>query len=1250
MKKTIKKRIGALLLSAVMFSGLVPSGFFGLTTIKVAAATMQSSYTAVSYKNNPAGESVTYTDILDISTLPEDNLTYTSIGTVTAPIEHNNNVSRTISTSDNVYWVNGDIGQIIVDPGVNTTLILDDAIVSSTYRTFRYEHNYSTGGGIEPAPLFLHPGATVTLVVLDGTDNTFICESYSTQDNRARNGIAVPPTANLIIQGQSGSSGTLTALSGAYGAGIGGASNHPSGNITIEGGVVTARARQRSDAFPSNPWPVGSSNGAGIGGGGTNSGNMPTNNATANIIIRGAANVTATSEGRGAGIGSGGSNQGIFANSGLTIDISGNAIVNATSGRGGAGIGGGGAGRATNPGTGNGTSVAAINISGNANVTAHSLISLVTTGASGNDAALGSHGAGIGGGGNIDRPAGNGGTITISGNAIVDAYAEGNGAGIGGGGGSQSTIAGASGNIIINSNTTVTATSDGNGAAIGGGGTGSTIGTAGAVNLITISGNPIIKATATLADSLDLGVGINGNGDFGIVSGLIKLEHGNVYAEKTSTVKNALDDTIYMMQFPNTTAGTPSQYQAYSPSSSASYPYNATSDSNGESYLWLAAGNQLIICLDEDDDAFLRSQLVFLTASTNEVALPIIPYYAPIDHYGYTLDWTSGNPMIEIAWDESSPLAPLTVYYEKTSAPLKLVAYDKDTGAPLEDSSGDPIVLEIADLLPVYVSYNYFNDVDALTTLVLAEFGTDYALSPLTSVMATVEILPLAAGSNEVKVLYTPMQAGKIKVEIRLGGISGDILMDYFIPASVDQPVVLDVTDTPDLTALGYELDESASVLHADAGETIKLIYNDTRFETTIRNNLDTSEAIVEKSLPGSTKLLTPPFKAGYYATQYSLTASPGTKLTIPDGGVTVNVATDITFYYEAIPTALTFFTTTIMTDIGGDVTITNVTRSGTTASLNPPHRNGYIVTGYSIHGDAANTNVPIANMPATGVPALLDTTVTFHYTVAPTSGGNGGNGGGGNTIIVRPLPEGNSNNGGNIVIDSTNVGSVTAGKSGATVHHLRTGKSTFLPEGVVFTLDEATPLGYRLIDLPHIDVNRGDWYFDSVAYAYLNGVMYATHTEPMKFSPNMSTSRAMIVTILYNLAGKPAAPACTFDDIPANTWYTNAVAWAQANNIVAGTGHNNFSPDAPVSRQDLSLILTRYANYAGLVLPETRESNVFADADATYAYAADAVDTLYKADVIGGKPGNIFDPRGNATRAEVTTMLHQFVQVTAHK
>jgi hypothetical protein len=162
--------------------------------------------------------------------------------------------------------------------------------------------------------------------------------------------------------------------------------------------------------------------------------------------------------------------------------------------------------------------------------------------------------------------------------------------------------------------------------------------------------------------------------------------------------------------------------------------------------------------------------------------------------------------------------------------------------------------------------------------------------------------------------------------------------------------------------------------------------------------------------------------------------------------------------------------------------------------------------------------------------------------------------------------------------------------------------------------------------------------------FAYSHGMILGTAAD--KFSPNTNTTRGMIVTILHRMMGSPAAgDADPFSDVAADRYYTDAVKWAAANKIIGGYD-GKFNPDGSITRQDLAVILTRYAEYKGLKLPAIRVYAAFSDDKDVSDYARTAIEALYKAEIMGGKPGNLLDPKGPATRAELAALLHRFLIV----
>jgi hypothetical protein len=177
----------------------------------------------------------------------------------------------------------------------------------------------------------------------------------------------------------------------------------------------------------------------------------------------------------------------------------------------------------------------------------------------------------------------------------------------------------------------------------------------------------------------------------------------------------------------------------------------------------------------------------------------------------------------------------------------------------------------------------------------------------------------------------------------------------------------------------------------------------------------------------------------------------------------------------------------------------------------------------------------------------------------------------------------------------------------------------------------------------PFSDVNENDWYHDSIGFAHQNGLF--AETSPANFDPKGTMTRGALVTVLWQLAGSPPAVRETdLTDVKADAWYSGAVSWAAMSRIVSGTGGNQFSPDAEITRQDLAVILMNYLRYSGKQLVNKRTYSEFADSGNIAGYAKASVEVLYEAGVVGGKPNGIFDPKGNATRAEIAAMLQRFI------
>lgn len=179
---------------------------------------------------------------------------------------------------------------------------------------------------------------------------------------------------------------------------------------------------------------------------------------------------------------------------------------------------------------------------------------------------------------------------------------------------------------------------------------------------------------------------------------------------------------------------------------------------------------------------------------------------------------------------------------------------------------------------------------------------------------------------------------------------------------------------------------------------------------------------------------------------------------------------------------------------------------------------------------------------------------------------------------------------------------------------------------------------------LPFADIPSGSWYYDDVAYVYDTGLM--TGLTATTFGPNLSTTRGMIVTILWRMENEPAAKhGCPFADVRRGSYYEQAIAWASENGIVTGFDASTFAPDRAITREQLAAILFRFAAYRGMDAVTLRENlSSFQDQAAISAYAVSALNWAVGEGLMQGT-GDKLEPTGNATRAQVAAMLRRFIQ-----
>lgn len=235
-------------------------------------------------------------------------------------------------------------------------------------------------------------------------------------------------------------------------------------------------------------------------------------------------------------------------------------------------------------------------------------------------------------------------------------------------------------------------------------------------------------------------------------------------------------------------------------------------------------------------------------------------------------------------------------------------------------------------------------------------------------------------------------------------------------------------------------------------------------------------------------------------------------------------------------------------------------------------------------------------------------------YYQAPSHGGSGSSGGSASTTYTLTF----ETNGGNAISKVTKNKGTTIDlaqyaptKSGATFEGWYADKG--LTKKITSVKLDANTTVYAkwteapVSGLPFGDVKSADWFYNDVKYVYEKGMMAGTAADV--FAPNATTTRAMIVTILYRLEGSPAVTGTSaFVDVPAGQWYTDAVNWAAANQIVKGTSATTFAPNDSITREQMAAILYRYAQYKGYDVTKKADLSGYSDNGQVSAYAKDAL------------------------------------------
>ncbi len=333
-------------------------------------------------------------------------------------------------------------------------------------------------------------------------------------------------------------------------------------------------------------------------------------------------------------------------------------------------------------------------------------------------------------------------------------------------------------------------------------------------------------------------------------------------------------------------------------------------------------------------------------------------------------------------------------------------------------------------------------------------------------------------------------------------------------------------------------------------------------------------------------------------------------------------------------------------TEIADDAKLNDIetlpeNRQGVAFYLNAQNKDTRTITvQWVAEGDDATTYKPITfSVDLSGVA----------YYQAPSHGGSGSSSGSASTTYTLTF----ETNGGSAISKVTKNKGTTIDlaqyaptKSGATFEGWYADKG--LTKKITSVKLDANTTVYAkwtetpVSSLPFRDVKSGDWFYNDVKYVYDKGMMAGTAADV--FAPNATTTRAMIVTILYRLEGSPAVTGTSaFVDVPAGQWYTDAVNWAAANQIVKGTSATTFAPNDSITREQMAAILYRYAQYKGYDVTKKADLSGYSDNGQVSAYAKDALAWANAAKLINGVTNTTLAPQGNATRAQVSAILHRF-------
>ena len=332
------------------------------------------------------------------------------------------------------------------------------------------------------------------------------------------------------------------------------------------------------------------------------------------------------------------------------------------------------------------------------------------------------------------------------------------------------------------------------------------------------------------------------------------------------------------------------------------------------------------------------------------------------------------------------------------------------------------------------------------------------------------------------------------------------------------------------------------------------------------------------------------------------------------------------------------------------DITLADVNQALPTAS-----KTGYTFDGWNFDGVTGGPYLTLTDDLLTKLAALTGTikaTPVFH---SNSSGGSSGGGGGGGSATVNYTITATAGEGGKI--SPSDKVSVTSGSNKTFTITANAGYmiSDVLVDGEsvgavsTYTFEKVTKAHtikaeFTKTDntgLPFTDVSGSDWFYAPVKYVYDQKLMVGVADD--QFGPYTQTTRGMIVTMLWRMAGEPQAQtAADFTDVAAGDWYAKAIDWAAEKGIVNGYGNGAFGPNDPITREQLAAIFCNYAKANGKNVSARADLSAYSDQPSQWAESAMQWAVAQK--LISGKGNGVLDPTGQATRAEAAAILMRYV------